>query len=81
VEEEVNVRLGEDALRRAIGQLPEKEREVVRLRYGINGDEPHPLEQISRKLDISTRDVRRIEERALERLATNRELEGLREAA
>jgi RNA polymerase primary sigma factor len=81
-EEEVTVALGEQALRRAIGELPEDERVVVKLRYGINGDRPpHALEQIGSRIGRSARDVREIERRALARLAENRELEALREAA
>jgi RNA polymerase primary sigma factor len=81
-EQEAIVTLGEQALHRAIRGLPEEERVVVKLRYGINGDlPPHPLERIGRKLGRSPRDVREIERRALARLAENRELEALREAA
>ena len=39
-EEEVDILLREDALRRALDELPEQEREVVKLRYGVGGDEP-----------------------------------------
>jgi RNA polymerase primary sigma factor len=80
-EEEAAVTLGNDALRRAIHELPHEERVVVKLRYGINGDEPHPLEHIGREIGRSARDVREIERRALERLSANRELDALREAA
>jgi RNA polymerase primary sigma factor len=80
-EEEATVSLGEAALRRALWGLPPRERDVVRLRYGINGDEPHALEAIGRLLEMSARDVRRVERRALEKLAMNRELEALTEAA
>ena len=79
--EVATVALGTEALRRAIGDLPTREQEVVRLRYGINGDEPHPLTQVGRRLDLTPQEVRDIEERALERLAMNRELDALREAA
>src|SRR3989442_9148084 len=37
-EEELGVSLEQDVLRRAVAQLPEREREVVKLRYGLNGD-------------------------------------------
>src|SRR5215217_3312544 len=37
-EEEVSVSLGMDAVRRAVAALPESEREVVKMRYGLNGD-------------------------------------------
>jgi RNA polymerase primary sigma factor len=80
-EEEVDVSLREQTLRRALTELPEPERKVVKLRYGINGDEPTPLQQTGAELGLSTDQVRRLERRALDRLALMRELEGLREAA
>ncbi len=80
-DEEVDIALREDALRRALEQLPEREREVVRLRYGINGDDPTPLSETGRRLGISSDAVRTIERRALKELAESRELEALRPAA
>jgi RNA polymerase sigma factor (sigma-70 family) len=81
-EQEVTLSLSDAAVRKALGQLPEEERQVVKLRYGINGDAPpRPLEQIGQALGRSPRDIREIERRALEHLAISRELEGLLEAA
>ena len=80
-EEEVDISLRDDALRRALAQLPEPEREVVKLRYGINGDDPTPLSETGRRLGISQDAVRRLERKALTELAQSRELEGLRPAA
>jgi RNA polymerase primary sigma factor len=80
-EEEVDISLREDALRRALESLPEEEREVVKLRYGINGDDPTPLSETGRRLGISQDAVRKLERRALSELAQNRELEALRPAA
>ena len=80
-EEEVDIVLREDALRRALEQLPEKEREVVRLRYGVGGDEPTPLSETGRRLGISQDTVRRLERKALAELAESRELDALRPAA
>ena len=68
-------------LRRALDTLPEPEREVVKLRYGINGDDPTPLGETGRRLGISQDAVRKLERRALTELAQNRELEALRPAA
>jgi RNA polymerase primary sigma factor len=81
VEEEVDITLREEALRRAVAELPEPEREVVKLRYGINGDEPTPIEETGRRLEMSANQVRRLETKALDRLATMRELAGMRDAA
>jgi RNA polymerase primary sigma factor len=80
-EEEVDIVLREDALRRALEQLPEREREVVRLRYGIDGDDPAPLSETGRRLGISQDTVRRLERKALAELAESRELDALRPAA
>jgi RNA polymerase primary sigma factor len=79
--EEAEITLREEAVRRALDNLSEQERRVIQLRYGINGDEPTPLREAGRKLGLSPERVRRIEHKALERLATTREVEGLAEAA
>ncbi len=79
--EEVDVSLRKDALHTALEHLPERERNVVKLRYGINGDEPTPLRETGRRLGLSPERVRQIEGEALKRLAMTRELEGLVEAA
>jgi RNA polymerase primary sigma factor len=80
-EEEVSVSLGRSALRKAVDSLPEREREVVKLRYGINGDKPTPLREAGQRLGMSAEGVRKIEHQALKRLSEERELEALREAA
>jgi RNA polymerase primary sigma factor len=80
-DEEVEISLREDALYRALERLPEPEREVVRLRYGVGGDDPTPLGETGRRLGISQDAVRKLERRALTELAQSRELEALRPAA
>ncbi len=80
-EEEVDISLREDALHRALDRLPEPEREVVKLRYGVGGDEPTPLVETGRRLGLSQDAVRKLERRALAELAESRELEALRPAA
>ena len=79
--EEVEVRLSRQTVRRAVDRLPERERDVVKLRYGIDGEDPAPLRETGRRLGISPERVRQLETRALEHLAEARELEGLRGAA
>jgi RNA polymerase primary sigma factor len=81
-DEEVDILLREDALRRALERLPEREREVVKLRYGLDGNpDPAPLSETGRRLGISQDAVRKLERKALSQLATSRELEGLSPAA
>jgi RNA polymerase primary sigma factor len=80
-DEEVEISLREDALYQALERLPEREREVVRLRYGVGGDDPTPLGETGRRLGISQDAVRKLERRALSELAQSRELEALHPAA
>jgi RNA polymerase primary sigma factor len=80
-DEEVAVSLERDAVRRAVAQLPDRQREVVRMRYGIDGSEPQRLSETGRALGISAERVRQIENDALRRLAEVRELQGVRAAA
>ena len=80
-EDEVHISLRAEALRHALGELPDRERQVVQLRYGIDGGEPTPLREIGRMLGITPERVRQIESRALGRLGRMRELDALREAA
>ena len=80
-EEELTVSLEQDVLRRAIAQLPDREQEVVKRRYGLNGDrDPASLEAIGRELGLTRERVRQIEASALEQLAVNREIEALKVA-
>jgi RNA polymerase primary sigma factor len=77
-EEEVHLSLSEQTVRRTLEELPETERNVLKLRYGINGDEPTPLRETGRRLGMSPERVRQIESKALAKLAMRRELDALR---
>jgi RNA polymerase primary sigma factor len=78
--EDINVSLHEDDVRRAVTGLPEPQRSVVRLRYGIGGTEPMSLYRVGRELHMAPRRVRALEEEALTSLAIRRELDALGEA-
>jgi RNA polymerase primary sigma factor len=80
-EEEVDISLRQETLRRAVAELPSPERKVVQLRYGINGGEPLTIEEVVRRLGLTRDAVRRLESRGLARLAITREVAALRVAA
>jgi RNA polymerase primary sigma factor len=81
-EDVVEVSLREETLRKALGELPERARTVLKLRYGLDGEEgPLSLEAIGKRLGVTRERVRQIEATALETLSMLREVEGLREAA
>ena len=78
-EEEVEVSLSRQAVRAAVEQLPETERQVIKLRFGLDGEErePLPLSQLQRELGMGREELRAIERRALQHLALRRELAAL----
>jgi RNA polymerase primary sigma factor len=79
--QEVEIGLRDRTVREALEQLPEQERRVIELRYGIGGQDPTALREAGRLMGLSPERVRRIEHKALERLAEIREVAALSEAS
>jgi RNA polymerase primary sigma factor len=74
-EDEAEGALREDAVRRAVAKLPDRERDVISLRFGLAGDgQPASLEAIGKALGITRERVRQIETEALRRLASDHDL-------
>jgi RNA polymerase primary sigma factor len=78
--EEVDTSEREELLHRAVSELPDRERQILCLRYGLTG-ESQSVEQVVRRLGVSRAEVRDLEQDALERLASRREMEAIREVA
>ncbi len=78
--QEVEIGLRDRTVREALEQLPEQERRVIKLRYGIGGQDPTALREAGRLMGLSPERVRRIEHKALEHLAEIREVAALSEA-
>jgi RNA polymerase primary sigma factor len=74
-EEHLEVSLRRQALAVALQALPERERHVLVLRYGLLDEEPQTLEQIGRCLGLTRERVRQIELESLRHLAGLRELQ------
>ncbi len=81
VEQEVASEMDNQQLREAVDGLPEVERTVLTLRFGLDRSEPVALRETGRRLGLSSERVRQLEDRALRRLAADGGLAGLREAA
>jgi RNA polymerase sigma factor (sigma-70 family) len=81
VDEEVVEEEADAMLIEAVDALPEPERNVVRLRFGLGEREPVALRETGRRLGLSSERVRQLEDRALKRLARDEALTALRDAA
>ena len=84
--EEPDVRTQREALRdvleSSLTHLPAREARVLKMYFGLDGEEPHTLEQIGKKFAVSRERIRQIKDRALVRLrlgATGRVLESFRD--
>jgi RNA polymerase primary sigma factor len=79
--EEVEQAERQELISGAVEQLPEAERNVIRLRFGLAGAEPLNLRQTGIELGIPLSKARELEQQGLSRLALSNDLEELRRAA
>jgi RNA polymerase primary sigma factor len=74
-EEQVVIGLRAQLVRDVVAQLQTPQRDVIKLRYGLDGDpEPATTSETARRLQLHRNEVARLERRALEELALRREL-------
>ena len=81
MDEEVASEIAGESLRRAVSTLPEVERNVITLRFGLDREQPVALRETGRRLGLSSERVRQLEDRALRRLAQDDAVSALRDAA
>jgi RNA polymerase primary sigma factor len=68
-------------IERALDALPERERQVIQLRYGLTGQEPLTLEEVGRAFGVTRERIRQIETNTLRKLKRLPEAQRLRELA
>jgi RNA polymerase primary sigma factor len=67
-------------IRRALESLPERERKVIELRFGLMGDPPRTLEEVGRAFGVTRERIRQIENNTLKKLEGLPEAQALRDA-
>jgi RNA polymerase primary sigma factor len=78
-EETADLSLRRQALSQALTMLPDRDRQVLALRYGLGGVEAKTLDDVGLRLGLSRERIRQIERDSLKRLATLRELQAVAE--
>jgi RNA polymerase primary sigma factor len=68
-------------LRRALAALPEREREVIEMRFGLSGERPFTLEEVGRAFNVTRERIRQIENHTLKKLEALPEAQRLRDSA
>jgi RNA polymerase primary sigma factor len=79
--EEASEHLQREGVRRALDALPERERQVIQLRYGLSGTEPQTLEEVGQTFGVTRERIRQIENNTLKKLQRLPEAQMLREAS
>lgn len=67
-----------DELNKALELLPEREREVLKFRYGVGYDRSHTLEEVGRQFKVTRERIRQIEAKALRKLRSHSKSKALR---
>jgi RNA polymerase primary sigma factor len=68
----------QEQIRAMVGELDEKERDVIKMRFGLDGDEPRTLQEIGETLGLSRERIRQIESKAKEKLRRSHRAHELR---
>ena len=72
-------RLQREDIQKALDALPERERQVIELRYGLSGHEPLTLEEVGRAFGVTRERIRQIENNTLKKLESLPEAQGLKD--
>jgi RNA polymerase primary sigma factor len=67
-DEAADTALRKEALLRILGSLSPRERRVLELRYGLNGEQPRTLDEVGRTFNVTRERIRQIENQSLKKL-------------
>ncbi|HUY71189.1 MAG TPA: sigma-70 family RNA polymerase sigma factor, partial [Gaiellaceae bacterium] len=80
-DEVAGLSLRNEALSRALAMLGDRERKVLELRFGLNGEAPRTLDEVGRAFNVTRERIRQIENHALKKLRALSESQMLRDVA
>src|SRR5258706_15602036 len=74
-------RLRKESLEKILSQLSQRERRVLELRYGLNGEHPRTLDEVGRAFNVTRERIRQIENQSLKKLRALADSQKLRDVA
>src|SRR5579862_9817959 len=80
-DEAAGLMLRNEALERALGMLGDRERRVLELRYGLDGEHPRTLDEVGRTFNVTRERIRQIENQSLKKLRALADSIALRDVA
>src|SRR5438477_1817102 len=80
-DEKAALTLRNESLARALQMLGERERRVLEMRFGLNGEPPRTLDEVGRAFNVTRERIRQIENQSLKKLRSLAEAQKLRDVA
>ena len=80
-DEAAETALRREALRAILTKLSDRERQVLELRYGLDGQQPRTLDEVGRAFNVTRERIRQIEHQSLKKLRAFAESESVRDVA
>jgi RNA polymerase primary sigma factor len=80
-DEVAEVNLRREVLSRILGTLSARERRVLELRYGLDGEQPRTLDEVGRTFNVTRERIRQIENQSLKKLRALADANALRDVA
>jgi RNA polymerase primary sigma factor len=80
-DEEAEITMRKETLRKILGTLSSRERQVLELRYGLDGQHPRTLDEVGRTFNVTRERIRQIENQSLKKLRALADAVKLREVA
>ena len=80
-DEVASLTLRNEALERALRKLNERERRVLELRYGLDGQQPRTLDEVGRAFNVTRERIRQIEHQGLKKLRALADAQRVRDVA
>jgi RNA polymerase primary sigma factor len=80
-DEKAALTLRNESLARAMQMLGERERRVLEMRFGLNGEAPRTLDEVGRAFNVTRERIRQIENQSLKKLRSLAEAQKLRDVA
>ena len=80
-DEAAEMTLRREALRSILGSLSPRERAVLELRYGLDGQQPRTLDEVGRTFNVTRERIRQIEHQSLKKLRALAEASNVRDVA
>ena len=80
-DEAAHISFRAEALAKCLSSLSYRERRVLELRYGLNGEQPQTLDEVGRQFEVTRERIRQIENQGLKKLRALADSDTLRDVA